>query len=62
MRNTTEAELANTLAILWVRRSIAWLTLFRFIPKYRDYLTIRRNQLFILLKRDQRIGSGMKSK
>lgn len=57
MDNHTSAELANTLAIQKVRSDIKWLEIVQSIPKYRDMLAVRRHWLFILLKRDERLGS-----
>ena len=58
MNTTTQAELANTLAIQKVRSDIKWLSIVQAIPKYRDMLAVRRHWLFILLKRDERLGKG----
>ena len=60
MDNHTSAELANTLAIQKVRSDIRWLELLSAIPKYQDMLAVRRHWLFILLKRDERLGSRVK--
>lgn len=56
MKNTTEAELANALAIAKVRSDIRWLEIVQIIPKYAALLAVRRHWLFILLKRDERLG------
>ena len=60
MDNHTQAELANTIAINKVRSDIKWLSLVSAIPKYRDMLAVRKHWLFILLKRDVRLGSRVK--
>lgn len=62
MDTTTQAELANTRAIQWTRESIFWLRFFQFTRKYRVRLAARQYELSILLKRDERIGAGVRSK
>lgn len=61
MRNTTAAELANTLAIAKVQSDIRWLEIVKAIPKYRNQLAVRYQWLHILTAREGQLGVGSRS-
>jgi hypothetical protein len=60
--NTTDAELANTLAILWTRRAIFWLKPVAWIPKYHTLLSVHRGNLESLEKRKPFLGEGSRAR
>jgi len=58
MSRTTDAELANALAIRQVKSDIRRYRLLAWLPRYAVLLTIRRRWLAILEAREGQLGEG----
>ena len=62
MSRTTDAELANTLAIRCVRGDIARYRMLAWIPRYATLLAVRRRWLALLEAREGQLGEGARGR